>query len=152
VTEWAASRGCDVSTDVTANVTNRLYANASVVEARAKQYGQTLDDQRKSVKGVTYAYLDVAAGDARGQGSCTITAANIQRTSLPPLARDVQSGTLDVDGTTPGAQISIDGEMKGAIRQVFVVSVGRHVWETMKCKETVAIKAGDYVTRYCDKR
>ena len=76
----------------------------------------------------------------------------IQLGSLPAVFNDPDNGFLLIDGSEGNADIYIDGNKKGSIKQMFVLSSGKHTWRTMKCEETIQIAPNDTKKVSCSKQ
>jgi hypothetical protein len=58
---------------------------------------------------------------------------------------------LEVDGTTKGASIFINRQLKGYIERSFAISPGEYLVEAMLCIWKVRIAPNDEQRRFCDK-
>jgi len=153
-TEWTSTRNCRVTPDGEKVVQARVGEATSAIALKTQKYGLTKKEEVAAIKGVTKAYLDVASVQEFGpfRKDCVLTGLLLERASLPPLATSPDTGILEIDGLQTGADIFIDGDRKGVIRQAFVLSVGPHRWKTMKCEEIVQVAAKDDKKLFCRKK
>lgn len=152
--EWTATRKCRVTADGGKVVVARLGAVTSVMETKAEKYSLSSNEQSAAVKGVVKAYLDAASLEEFGayRQGCVLTGSLLEGRFLPPLASSPDTGILEVDGSQIGADIFLDGDRKGVIKQAFVLSVGQHKWKTMKCEGVVEIVAKEEKKQFCARK
>ncbi len=152
-TDWSATHNCSLPSDGSQAVAEKMIKLAPTVSKRRLKYGLEADRQNQVVTSLTTVYLDSLPKQAGSQPEpCNITLKSIQSTELPTVFGDPDSGFLEVDGSQEKADIYIDGNRKGSIKQLFVLSSGKHTWRTMKCEDTIQITPNDTKNVYCAKR
>lgn len=149
--EWNATRGCEITPDAEKVLLGQMEEIADTIRAKQVKYHLSSFQQKTVIKGIAYAYLDEVSVKEFGalRRNCRLNAARLVNHRLPPVAKNPDAGYLDVNGSTQGAEIYIDGEKKGYIRQKFILSVGSHLWKTMKCEERIEITPNETKTVYC---
>ena len=149
---WAESRPCAVPADIAETVAEQMAANSAAFADRTARYNLTMTEESDTIRSTVYAYLDDVSMPTRiADSPCVVASQHLSVATVSVLARNPDTGFLDVDGRMPGAEIFIDGERKGIVRQMFVVSVGSHVWKTMGCEDRIVIAANETRRVRCDK-
>jgi hypothetical protein len=149
-TDWSATRNCPLPSNGTQVAAEKMIKLAPTVSTRRSKCHLETDRQNQVVTALTTAYLDSLSKQASSPPeSCGLTLKSIQSTEFPVIFGDPDSGFLEIDGSQDKADIYIDGSRKGSIKQVFVLSSGKHTWRTMKCEESIEIAPNDSRKVYC---
>lgn len=154
IPEWSATRRCKITPDAADVLVTKVQEAADTIQTKRLKYGLSPPQEQMAIRGITTAYLDEVSVARFGPNrrNCRINAAILANHILPALAKNPDTGILDIDGAEPGAEIYVDGVKKGYIRQSFIVSAGSHLWKTMKCQEQVHVTPNDIKAVYCKKK
>jgi hypothetical protein len=152
VANWGTTHNCVLSLDGTQAVADKMTTLAPAVSMRRLKYDLPAQRQKEVITALTTAYLDSLFKQAALPFRCPSSFELIQSGSLPAAFNDPDSGFLLIDGSEAKADIYIDGNKKGSIKQMFVLSSGKHTWRTMKCEETIQIAPNDTKRVFCSKQ
>ncbi len=152
--EWAATRGCRVTPNGVKWVVMNMKGTANAFEEKRVKFALSPQEETMVIKGAAQAYLDQASVQEFGslRKGCVVNEAVLTKFPFPPAAKNPDTGILDIDGSERGADIFIDGDKKGNIRQAFILSIGDHTWKTMKCEESVQVSPQVTKKVYCSKK
>jgi len=148
---WAEEKACTVSEDAKQQIAQELIAVTPVFSQRAEEFSSDNSQVRSDIEHVTVAYLDLIKQEFLYPDlqPCNLDANFILRLPISELDFGVDTGRLVIDGDQAGADIRINGDLKGQIRGTFVLSVGQHTWEAMNCSGIEEILAYQTVERHC---
>ena len=149
---WGTTHDCILPLDGTQAVADKMTTLAPAVSTRRVKYDLPTQRQKDVVTALTTAYLDSLLKPSALPFRCPSSFELIQSGSLPAVFNDPDSGFLLIDGSQGKADIYIDGNKKGSIKQTFVLSPGKHTWRTMKCEEAIQIAPNDTKKVFCSKQ
>jgi len=152
VAQWASSRRCLYTHGTLKSITNSLSEARWALNSKAERYMLGPQKVGALVDAVVASYLDEVSIRTFGplRRECVLDVSRLNSLAFQAASRlgpDV--GYLTVDGTRRGAEIRIDSRLKGNIVQTFVLSVGAHRWQTMRCDDSVVIRADEHKKVYC---
>jgi hypothetical protein len=149
---WGTTHNCVLPLDGKQAVADKMTTLAPAVSKRRLKYDLPAQRQKEVINALTTAYLDSLLKPAAPPFHCPSSSEMVQSGSLPAVFNDPDSGFLLIDGSEGKADIYIDGNKKGSIMQMFVLSSGKHTWRTMKCEETIQIAPNDTKKVFCSKQ
>ena len=139
LSRWANSKGCIYTASAEGILLEALSANGQQVEP-------------DKIPLAVESYLDWVAVESFGplRTNCVVSAAQLRERPFDSgTYAGPRKGYLKVDGTKKGAEIYINGNLKGYIDQLFALSPGNYRVKTMKCDVTVKVDPDRRKDFYC---